>query len=507
MRNVDKNCDVLLIHPSKTGAYGQVAKFASTTPDFLLGLVDSYIESKGFVSSIIDLDVTAISEKKLLDLISSLQPKLVGVFSTGVNVSASTQTMPAVIEFFKDVAPKLPDSIKTFVYGGHPTVLPERTLDETNADFVIIGEGYETIELLLKGLIDKKPVGNIEGLAYRKEDLLGNITHVINQMPKMIDVNELPMINWDKLNPSIYQAHNWHCFGEDTIENRSPYGVVWTSMGCAYPCDFCCINNLYSKRTFRFRDMKAVVEEIDILVKKHGVKNLRIMDELFIIKHPRIEEFCELMEQRNYDLNMWCYARVDSVTSDILKRLKKIGMNWIGYGFETGDDEEALMSINKAVKKGGLSNDEVIEMTREADINMIGHAILGLYDDDEKAIRKNVDFLRKHEFEWNNIYPAFAYPGTPFYENYVGKKIIPVPENWEEYGLYSDECKPLPTKHLSSAEVLKLRDKLFMDYYSDKGIQDNLLSRFGQKTIDHINEMLSLKLNRKIVNEMNLESL
>ena len=103
MNNIKNVCDILLIHPSKTGAYGQIAKFASTTPDFLLGLVDSYIESKGFVSSIIDLDVTEISEKKLLALISSLQPKLIGVFSTGVNVSASTQTMPAVIEFFNDL--------------------------------------------------------------------------------------------------------------------------------------------------------------------------------------------------------------------------------------------------------------------------------------------------------------------------------------------------------------------------------------------------------------------
>ena len=133
---------------------------------------------------------------------------------------------------------------------------------------------------------------------------------------------------------------------------------------------------------------------------------------------------------------------------------------------------------------------------------MIGHAILGLYDDDEDAIKRNVAFLRKHEFEWNNIYPAFAYPGTPFYENYVGNNIIPVPKSWEEYGLYSDECKPLPTKHLSSAKVLKLRDELFMEYYTDKDIQNNLLIKFGQKTIDHINKMLSIKLNRKIVNEI-----
>jgi len=495
-----KKCDVVLVHPSKSGAYGQVESLASTTPDVLLGLVDAYVESNGLTSVIIDLDITKISAQDLLSLITKLSPKLLGVFSTGVNVSASTQTMPAVIDFFKDIAINLPDQIRTFVYGGHPTVLPERTLKETSADYVIIGEGYETILLLTKNLISNVSIDNIDGIAYVKEDLLGNVTTVINPMPKMIDVNSLPMINWDKLNPKLYRAHNWHCFGDD-IDNRSPYGVIWTSMGCAYPCDFCCINNLYSKRTFRFRDMKTVVEEIDILVNNHGVKNLRIMDELFVIKHPRVEEFCDLMGERGYDLNIWCYARVDSVTPYILKRLKKIGVNWVGYGFEAGDDENALKSINKAVKKGSLSNDEVIKITRDAGINMIGHAILGLYDDDEDSIRKNVDFLRKHQFEWNNIYPAFAYPGTPFYDKYVGEGIIEEPRSWEEYGLYSYECKPLPTKHLTSAQVLSLRDELFNEYYGDQNVQDNLRIKFGQKTIDHINEMLSVKLKRKILGD------
>ena len=496
--NFLKKCDVVLVHPSKSGTYGQVESLASTTPDILLGLVDAYVESNGLTSVIIDLDITKISEQDLLSLIAKLNPKLLGVFSTGVNVSASTQTMPAVIDFFKDIVVNLTDKIKTFVYGGHPTVLPERTLKETSADYVIIGEGYEAIVLLIKSLIKGTNVNNIDGIAYIKEDLLGNVTTVINTMPKMIDINTLPMINWSKLNPKLYRAHNWHCFGSD-INNRMPYGVIWTSMGCAYPCDFCCINNLYSKRTFRFRDMQAVVNEIDILVNDYGVKNLRIMDELFVIRHPRVEEFCDLMDERGYDLNIWCYARVDSVTPQILKRLKKIGVNWIGYGFEAGDNEDVLKSINKAVKKGSLSNDEVIKITREAGINMIGHAILGLYDDDEDSIRKNVDFLRKHQFEWNNIYPAFAYPGTPFYDQYVGEGIIEEPRSWEEYGLYSDECKPLPTKHLTSAQVLRLRDELFNEYYSDQNVQDNLRIKFGQKTIDHINEMLSVKLKRKIL--------
>ena len=49
MNKFDMNCDILLIHPNKTGAYGQVERFTSTSPDFLLGLVDSYIENIGYI--------------------------------------------------------------------------------------------------------------------------------------------------------------------------------------------------------------------------------------------------------------------------------------------------------------------------------------------------------------------------------------------------------------------------------------------------------------------------
>ncbi len=44
MYKIPEKCDVILIHPSKSGAYGQVESLASTTPDILLGLVDSYSE-------------------------------------------------------------------------------------------------------------------------------------------------------------------------------------------------------------------------------------------------------------------------------------------------------------------------------------------------------------------------------------------------------------------------------------------------------------------------------
>jgi anaerobic magnesium-protoporphyrin IX monomethyl ester cyclase len=490
--------DILLIRVSKDLVHGPVNdKYASFSPCILTGLLDAYIENEGFKSEIIDLEVDRYTPTELTAKLKNINPKWVGVLATGVNVSASTQSMPSVINLFNDVLLDLAKELnfKTFVYGGHPTVLPLRTLQETSADLVIIGEGYKTVTQLL-GSQEDIDFNGINGLAFISSGQLVKTSSV-----ELIDVNQLPVINWAKMDPKKYRAHNWHCFGDD-LESRSPYGVIWTSMGCAYPCEFCCINNLYEKRVFRYRSMQSVVEEIDILVKDYGVKNLRIYDELFIMRHPRIKEFCDLLETRGYDLNIWCYSRADSVEPEILKRLKKVGVNWIGYGFEAGDDEKALKDINKKLRKTWeYTNTDIVNMTREAGINMIGHAILGLYEDDEAAIRRNMDFLKKHKFEWNNIYPAFAYPGTPFYKRYVGDGIIQEPESWTEYSLYGYDCKPLPTKHLTSAQVLELRDRLVVEYYSDPEIREDFIAKFGAKTMNHLDKMFSHRLPRKILGD------
>lgn len=491
--------DLLLLRVSKGLAYKPVDEtYTSKSPCILTGIIDAYVESKGFVSKIIDLEVEQLTDKQLTEIISRMSPAWVGVMATGVNVSASTQSMPAVIDVFNNSLKKL--ECKTFVYGGHPTVLPERTLKETGADLVIVGEGYETIIQLLDHHGDKYE--EIDGVAYYLTSAeTGQKKFVKNKSRALFDISLLPRINWEKMNPSQYRAHNWHCFGE-YIDNRSPYAVIWTSLGCAYPCEFCCVNNLYEKRTFRFRNMVDVVDEIEMLVKDFGVHHLRIYDELFIMRHPRIDEFCELMESRGLKPNIWCYARADSVTPEILKRLKGVGVNWIGYGFEAGENESALKDINKKLRKSWeYTNTQIVEMTRNVGINMIGHAILGLYDDDEDAIRNNLAFLKKHKFEWNNIYPAFAYPGTPFYKRYVEGGIINEPEDWEEYSLYGYNCKPLPTKHLSSSEVLALRDKLVIEYYKDPEVREDFQKKFGAQTMEHLDKMFSVKLPRKLLGD------
>jgi len=485
---------LVTINVKKT-LYGSTAdQLAAVAPNIPMGMLDSYLTMHDVPVEIIDSDAEHLQIDGLLERLLDKDPPLVGIIATGSNPSASTMSMVGAIRFFKKFNALKPKPFPVFVLGGHPTVLPERTLRETGADFIVVGEGYEAITGLYKHVTEGLALDSIAGIAYYDHDRF-----VLNPMPELIDLSLIPAINWENMNPARYRAHNWHCFAD--IDNRSPYAIIWTNQGCPYPCDFCSINNVFGKRKFRYRSMQSVVDEIDHLVNDYGVRNLKILDELFAIKHPRIEEFCNLLEERNYDLNMWCFARTDSVTPQMLKRLKKVGVNWVAYGFESFDND-ILQATDKRIRGGAAFNvQDTVKMTRDAGMSICADVIAGLWGDNETTILKTRDFMYDNLFEWVNIYPCFAYPGTPLYARYVSEGHIEVPKKWDIYGLYSYECVPLPTKYLSSAEVLRLRDSIFEGYYKEPEILSMLERKFGPATRKHVEDMVKVPLRRRILEE------
>lgn len=480
----------------KKNLYGATSdQLAAIAPNVSMGLLHAYIDSKNIPVEMIDSEVEGYDIDDLIIQLEKKKPSLLVIIATGANPSASTMSMIGVIQFFNALRKRGQPDYKTCIYGGHPTVLPKRSLTETGADYVLIGEGYETLVKLHDRLQRKKELNTVPGIGYVEDGVYHQ-----NKPHELIDLKELSMVHWDKMKPSNYRAHNWHCFSD--VNNRSPYAIIWTNMGCPYPCEFCCINNLFGKRTFRFRPIEAVVAEIDLLVNDYGVRNIKILDELFIIKHPRIDKFCDLLEERNYDLNLWCFARTDSVTPRILKRLKKIGLNWVAYGFETVNDH-LLSSTNKSLnnRQTTASYEDVIKWTRDAGIHICADVIAGLWEDSRETIAKTFAFLKNHQFEWINIYPCFAFPGTPLYDDYIRKGIIEEPKTWNIYSLYGYDCEPLPTKYLSNAEVLKLRDSIFQDYYHDPLILSMIEKKFGLDTKDHVERMTFMKLKRRLLND------
>jgi len=212
-----------------------------------------------------------------------------------------------------------------------------------------------------------------------------------------------------------------------------------------------------------------------------------------VLKRDRVERICDLLIERGYDLNFWVYARVDTVEPDLLVKMKRAGFNWLAYGFES-----ASQRVRDGVGKRSTDDRtaEAIAWTRRAGIHIIANFIFGLPDDDLDTMAETLAMAKAHNFEFANFYCAMAYPGSKLYERALAEGWA-LPERWHQYAQFGEDTLPLPTKHLSAGEVLRFRDRAFVDYFSDERYQRMIRETFGEEALDHIGRMLEHKMVRK----------
>lgn len=486
--------DVLFVRPNdKKNIYGKLhGSLSAIEPPLWAALIAAYIRELNYSVGIYDAEAEDASPEDSAVAVVRQNPLMVCVVTTGSNLSASTWKMSGARLLIQALKEKAPD-IRVMLWGLHPSSLPERTLLEEDADFVCQGEGFFTIAGLLEHIKSGKAENDftIPGLCYQKDDHI-----VCNPRASLItDLDDLPMAAWDLLYMEKYRAHNWHCF--DDLQQRQPYAVIYTSLGCPFDCSFCALKSLFGSRRVRFRSPNKVANEIDFLVKNYRIRNIKILDECFVLKRSHVSGICDKLIERGYDLNIWAYARIDTVNEELLNKMKTAGFSWLAYGIESGNED-----ILEGVSKGGYTREKtkaVVEMTRAAGINVVGNFMLGLSDDNLETMQDTLELAKELNCEYTNFYTTMAYPGSQLYFEAV-KNGVRLPDNWLGYSQYSEDTLPLPTKHLTSEEVLRFRDYAFKEFHADQKYLQMLEQKFGQPVVKHlIEEVLAKDLKRKHV--------
>lgn len=483
--------DLVLINPGdRKQVYQDLGKeLAAIEPPFWITVIAAYLRNNGFNVQIIDANAENISPNETAIKVNEIDPLLAAVIVYGSHPSASTQNMT--------IAGKICDALKTMtpakvaIGGLHSSALPKRTLKKENVDFVIEGEGPYTLKSLLEVLrLNKIDYSTVPGLWYRDG---GNIKNNA-RAPLIKNLDEgLPVAAWDLLPMKKYRAHNWHCF--DDIGNRMPYGAIYTSLGCPYSCVFCCINAPFGKSGIRYRSPELVVEEIGLLVNKYGIKNIKIVDELFVLHEKHYMKIVDLIIQNGYELNMWAYARVDTIKYENLKKMKKAGINWLGLGIESASTV-VRDGANKQMKSKDIIN--VVRKIQSEGIRVGANYIFGLPDDTHETMQETLNMAMEINSEWANFYCAMAYPGSKLYDIAVNEG-CELPKEWHGYSQHSYETLPLPTKHISAKEVLKFRDDAFYRYFENPKYLNMIEDKFGSQVKEHIEEMTKTKLKRKLL--------
>jgi anaerobic magnesium-protoporphyrin IX monomethyl ester cyclase len=484
--------DLLIVNPMAShGIYGPLgSSLIAVEPPQWCRIIAGWARDAGFSVEILDAEALGYEALRAAHAANIRRARLVCVAVYGHQPSASTQQMWGAGEFCRDF--KAISDAPVIMVGGHPSALPLRTMLDERVDFVGVGEGVLTIEHLLRGF----PLREVPGLWWREGDGKGTAVSICNNAPAPLveDMARLHGQVWDLLPMQLYRAHNWQCFGD--LSKRQPYASIFTSLGCPYKCEFCCINAPFDSNRYRVRAPQDVVDEIGNLYQNYGVRTFKITDEMFVLRERHYIAICEQLAATGLgsDINVWAYARVDTVKPENLAVLRRGGIRWLALGIESGS-AHVRDGANKRMRTDDIVG--TVKAIQDAGINVIGNFMFGLRDDDVVTMSQTLSLALDCLPDFANFYSTMAYPGSALYRQAIEKGWA-LPDSWRGYSQHNDDCRPLDTEHLSGKEILEYRDAAFNSFFRDTRYLAHVERKFGAETQAHVEQMTTYKLKRKL---------
>jgi len=498
--------DILFIQAnSSKKVYQDLSQdFAAIEPPIWAGMLANHCLVHDFSAEILDCEALRFDDARAIEQIQKFNPRVACVVVYGQHPSASSQSMTGSISLAERLKEDAPE-IKILFVGGHVAALSREVMENHPfIDMVCQNEGVYTISSLLRTNLEDQ-LEDVKGLGFRREG------QIILNPPSPIVAKEdlaveLPGVAWDKLPMEKYRTALWHALPNNSV--REPFASLYTSLGCPMRCTFCMINiinrqeNAYAdgSAVFRYWDPEFIIKDFDRF-SKMGIKNIKIADELFVLRADHFMRLCELIIERGYDFNIWCYARVDTVKEQYLETLKKAGVNYLALGIESANTK-----VRKDVTKGRFEDVNIrgiVQKIRDYDIGVAANYIFGLPEDDMESMQATLDLALELNTEMANFYSAMAYPGSPLY-GLAKEKGWKLPDTYQGYSQHSYETLPLPTKYLTAEQVLDFRDEAWMRYHTNPKFLALLKEKFGQVAVDETLKSTKIKLKRKILEKVSV---
>lgn len=320
-----------------------------------------------------------------------------------VCISSITSTIPRAYQFGDSAREKG----KRVVYGGpHVTFLPEEAL--AHGDFVVRGEGEETLSELLKAWQQKEDLEKIAGLSFNRE---GQAVH--NQpRPLIQDLDSLP-------HPDFTLVRGW--------DPRRAVLPLATSRGCPYACKFCSVVPMFG-RGYRTRSIDLVLEE----VAAHAglVEHIFVCDDNFAANLTRAKDLLRRMKNEDLHPQWSTQVRAESAFDpEFLELLKETNCWGVYIGFESSNPE-----VLKAYRKNQdeASMKRAIEAFHGSGIHIHGMFIIGADQDTPETIRETVRFSLANRVDSAQFMMLTPLPGTETFQE-MEKENRLLTKNWELY--------------------------------------------------------------------------
>ncbi|MFH1539107.1 MAG: radical SAM protein [bacterium] len=410
------------------------------SPPMQLGYLASSFMKEGWEIRIYDFTVPGANTSTFMHEIVDWMPGMIGI-------SAKTIEFESAKKLVRDFKSLMPET--RIVLGGvHPTALPEDTLRESGADFVVRGEG-EITAVRLGDLItgDISSPAEVRGIGY----LSNGDVHLTEPQDLIQDLDSVPFPAWELIPPARYSLYPWQIF-----KRRDVVAPVLTSRGCPYSCTFCATKKVHGKKV-RPRSPLNVVSEMELLVRDFSVGEFHIMDDNFTVIREHAARVCEEITKKDLGI-IWKTPNgihVDTVDEELIVLMKESGCYQIGFGIESGSRE----ILRRCKKKLDLSLvGSKIAIAKKHGIEVYGFFILGLPGETMETVEETLSFMRRG-FDHVNVAFCIPYPGSEIFSDLYAKG-EPI-KDWNRFIHYN----PFPLSSLTEKELKSYMRKAILGFY------------------------------------------
>ncbi len=294
--------------------------------------------------------------------------------------------------------------LKIALCGDHVTALPEESMENSPVDFILTGGDWDFLlkNLALSGF---DPARFEPGIWYRNGSGAANT----GAFKLDHDLDSAPWIDRDLVDWKLYSVKNGNF-------KSTPGTYIMAGRDCWHAkCTFCSWTTLYPR--YRTRSPQNVVDEIEQLVGKYGVKE--IMDDSGSFPAGGwLREFCTLMIARglNRRVRIDCNMRFGRLGYDDYALMRKAGFRLVLFGVESAN-QETLDRYCKALTPQDVENGAMWASKAGLDVHltfMFGHPWEGP-EEIEKTVRFARRLLACGYAATLQCTLTIPYPGTPLF--------------------------------------------------------------------------------------------
>jgi len=205
------------------------------------------------------------------------------------------------------------------------------------------------------------------------------------------------------------------------------------------------------------RSAENVLDEIEYLVNKYGIREVFFQDDNMTISNKRMQKICEGIIERGIDLTWTCPSGVyiPSLSESLLALMRKAGCYSLSFGIESGDQRILDDIIHKKQKLSYVK--KVVEWCKKFGIKTTGYFILGIPGETINSMMKTINFASSCGLERARFHICQPFPSTELHKNAVSKGYLT--EDFDPTHLRVRTDTPvLRTKEFSPEDILRLKN-------------------------------------------------